>query len=332
MKRFALNERGSITILSAIVIVVLVGFAALAVDGGYLYYRHTRLQDITDAAALSAAAKIADTHNASQKKDNGFSEAKLILTKNRLSAVDEPLLLYTARITTEGNESGIMTVSYPDASGVGKVKVTMNVDANTYFAKVFGNTGASINVTATAQVGQSSIHSGQLAPFSFFWDTYTIGQPYNLSLSPNDGTGGGVSGNYGFLDYGDNFANNVMYGWGGTLRVGEEKYTYPGETVGPMEDGILYRIQFCTANHDPDCTEISYVEDCPRIVVIPIVSNFSVAKGRSQVTIVGFAKFFITGYDKDTKILSGYFLQALDVTEISGSPSQYMVNGIKLIE
>jgi len=53
------NERGAISVIVAIMLVVLLGSAAIAVDVGVLYSEHAQLQNGADAAAIGVAQKCA---------------------------------------------------------------------------------------------------------------------------------------------------------------------------------------------------------------------------------------------------------------------------------
>lgn len=353
IKNFKDNEHGSIAILSALVMVVIIGFTALAVDAGYLYYRHIRLQDVADSIAISAAERVASEtgNNENKKMTAGLEEALYFGDKLKIHPVNPVKITtlaytaYTADITTEGNEKGQMTISYPD--GLNKVRVELKVEANTYFARVFGNNAADMKLSATAKIGQATQHTGQLLPISFFWKSYTCGELYKLSLSPlNKETGGTLSGNSGYLDYegqgnGEQFRDHMENGYDGTLKKDQLVPTYTGLDVGPVEAGIEYRINLCNSTHShtvsgitvQGCVYESYVEDCPRIAVVPIIKDFwEDTNGKTWVTIGGFAKLFIVDYDKSNKELSGYFIGALDSSEINGEASKYMVNGVGLLE
>lgn len=54
------SERGQAIVLIVLAIVALFGFAALAIDGGYLYSERGRAQNAADSAALAAAAAAAN--------------------------------------------------------------------------------------------------------------------------------------------------------------------------------------------------------------------------------------------------------------------------------
>ena len=52
------DQQGVSVVIVALVLPVLIGFAALAIDIGYLYATKNELQNIADAAALAAANEI----------------------------------------------------------------------------------------------------------------------------------------------------------------------------------------------------------------------------------------------------------------------------------
>ncbi len=58
IRRLKNSQQGAALVLVALSIVALIGFIALAVSGGYLYFRHTRLQDISDATAIAAGIEL----------------------------------------------------------------------------------------------------------------------------------------------------------------------------------------------------------------------------------------------------------------------------------
>ena len=54
------EERGQVIVLVVVMLVVLLGFAALVIDVGYAYYAHRQLQASADAAALAGAQELPD--------------------------------------------------------------------------------------------------------------------------------------------------------------------------------------------------------------------------------------------------------------------------------
>jgi hypothetical protein len=58
MVNFVVRQRGAIAVMTALFVVVLIGFAALALDLGRLYVLRTEMQNAVDAAAMAAAAEL----------------------------------------------------------------------------------------------------------------------------------------------------------------------------------------------------------------------------------------------------------------------------------
>jgi len=63
MKRCA-DERGSVLILTALSMTVLLGFVALAIDAGNLYFTQSRLQTLADTAAMAGALEASSCSSA----------------------------------------------------------------------------------------------------------------------------------------------------------------------------------------------------------------------------------------------------------------------------
>ena len=58
------NQRGVSAVIIALLLVVLLGMAALAVDLGYLYVTRNELQNVADAAALAATRQLGEIYQA----------------------------------------------------------------------------------------------------------------------------------------------------------------------------------------------------------------------------------------------------------------------------
>jgi uncharacterized membrane protein len=73
------SERGSISILSSLMMVIVIGFSALAVDVSNFYYQRRTLRTATDLAAMAAAMNLSDATAAAQATLalNGFPASTL---------------------------------------------------------------------------------------------------------------------------------------------------------------------------------------------------------------------------------------------------------------
>jgi uncharacterized membrane protein len=60
MKCFRRLQSGQIFVLTSLALVAIIGFAALAVDVGFLYSNRRRMQTAADAAAVAGATALRD--------------------------------------------------------------------------------------------------------------------------------------------------------------------------------------------------------------------------------------------------------------------------------
>ena len=301
------GEKGSAMLMTAIAMVTVLGFAALAVDGSYMYFRHTQLQDVADAAALAAAqAGAAARDGGGDVRWAAFQAALDCAARNGLG-VSNPSD-YRCDVAL-GSERGTMSLSFSGSPEEFTVQIAL--DADLFFGRALSKDKALVGVTSTAEI----IHvngsgSGSLVPLAFFGPDYPLDVRLQLTLSP----GSGVCGNYGLLDYGPSsaFSEYLAHGYDGTVVVGQDVLTYPGVSTGQVRSAIASRIRGC----DDACyvassgsgIEVHVTEPCPRVVVVPVVGGFFEANGRSYVTVTGFIKFFIENYDDHTKVLTGWAL------------------------
>jgi uncharacterized membrane protein len=64
LQRFAADERGNFTIMSAVLMILVIGCAALGVDLGSIFADRRRAQGATDLAAIVAASNLTNATNA----------------------------------------------------------------------------------------------------------------------------------------------------------------------------------------------------------------------------------------------------------------------------
>lgn len=295
-------EQGSTLVLTGVAMAVLVGFAALAVDGGYMYFRHTELQDLADAVALAAAHEMAAVSGTTgQKQAAAFSAAVACAERNGFSVFGA--CGYSVDIAKRG-EPGHMSLAFP--AGASEARVSLQLDASTFLSKVLAVESAPLGVTATAEIIRHlGSDSTDLLPLAFFHGTYKTGTLVEMTLAPGDG----VKGNYGFLNYGCpcRFRDYLEGGYPGTVSMGDVVETYPGVSSGQVRQGLADRLAGCAHG----CTmtpEVSITEPCPRVAVVPMVSGFYEACGKSYVTVTGFVKIFIQNYNESTKVLTAWTL------------------------
>ncbi|MDT0167843.1 pilus assembly protein TadG-related protein [Pseudarthrobacter sp. BRE9] len=138
VKSMKVNERGAASVIVAIVLVVLLGFAALAVDVGAMYAEKAQLQNGADSAALAVANQCAkgscgnttDTGDlfANSNANDGSSGATVTFPNST-----------TVHVETKARAAGSTT----DGFGL-------------FFARVMGFNNTQIHATAEASWGSVS--------------------------------------------------------------------------------------------------------------------------------------------------------------------------------
>ncbi|MBL1258303.1 pilus assembly protein TadG-related protein [Methylocystis sp. Sn-Cys] len=101
-RRFCSDAKGSVAILSALAMLVVVGVAALAVDLGSFFYQKRRLQAATDLAAVAAAGNLAKAQDAAVATLalNGFA-ANALQTVETGAYVADPSVPADKRFTVQ---------------------------------------------------------------------------------------------------------------------------------------------------------------------------------------------------------------------------------------
>lgn len=307
LQKIRRDERGTVLVLAAVVMTVILGFAALTTDVGALTLEKNRLQNACDAAALAAARELPSTVAAGEK-------AAEYLEYNRVNP-EEAVISF-------------------DSAGT-RVTVEASRHVNFTFARVFGLSGSEVSSRASAVFGSVKSITG-VVPFGIPDQRLVYGQEYKLKAGSHDGYG---PGNYGALALGfrgaSSYRNNLKYGYSGTVSVGDWVLTEPGNMSGPTEEGVNYRLSLC--RHTPKCTINSYHPDCPMVMIVPIFEPTDLS-GRDEVKIVGFGAFLLKGVEGTghESVVSGYFLQMVPPEglryTLDPSGADYGLHAAKLVE
>ena len=132
------SERGAVAVIVALMMVVLIGFGALAVDVGMLYAQKAQLQSGADAAALAIAqdcAKRGTTLCQSAAPATAVQYAKL---NSNSGMADAPAPTFPSAGTV------VVTTAAKDANGPG---ITL------WLANIFGISRAAVGATSKAVWG-----------------------------------------------------------------------------------------------------------------------------------------------------------------------------------
>ena len=111
---FARAETGQSAVIVALLMTVICGFAALAIDLGYGYYQKNDLQTAADAAALAAASQLPKMTNSEAR-----STARKYAIKNLNSPSECTIEAYVTR-------------------SLGEVEVKISQPAKNFFSGVIG--------------------------------------------------------------------------------------------------------------------------------------------------------------------------------------------------
>ncbi|MDQ0031398.1 Tad domain-containing protein [Arthrobacter bambusae] len=178
------GERGAIAVLVALLLVVLLGFAALAVDVGLLYSERAQVQNGSDAAALAIAQKCA----ANTSDPNCSTTSPLASDVANKNAIDG--LNNVKSINLDLTNRKVTVTGGAQQSGGAPNAVSL------FFARVMGVNTSDVVTTSSVQWG--SAVAGR-TPFPLVYSICQV-QGYiggALQLLQDHGSGANPSCNYG---------------------------------------------------------------------------------------------------------------------------------------
>lgn len=135
--RFASDERGSVIVMAALSLTVMLGVAAIGLDLGLLYNAKRKDQGAVDLAALNGASDMKQAETAARKalSDNRYDQAK-----------DITVLVGTYARRNDGSPAGQFVVG---GTSPNAVRVSMNTAKPTIFARAVG-WASTLNVAVTS--------------------------------------------------------------------------------------------------------------------------------------------------------------------------------------
>ena len=165
------RERGQVLALCSVFLVVLLGFAAMAVYVGSWYVEKHKLQSAADAAALAGAGHLPAGFAVAQ------ATASAQFNKNK----------------TSGDAAAITNVTTNTANDT--VQVIATGTAPSFFAKVFGHDQTNLRVTAKAVIRTVTSFSstGNVMPFGVMKGSYTPGTSYTIYGDGSSSNNGALS-------------------------------------------------------------------------------------------------------------------------------------------
>ena len=252
-------------VILTILIPVLLGVVAMAVDISTFDWTWSRMQSAADAAVLAGASSLPT------------SPSRAIATA-------------TAYAITDGMVAAEVSTPVVAADNL-SISITLTRSVPYYFGRVLGLTASPVVVTATAALFTTGSVTGSMPIGLSFQTTYAYGQA--ITLQP----GGGTANSWGALALGctgaNCYSNNLANGYPGTLTVGDTVQNDPGNKTGPTGTGIAARI---TAGQtvDPGGTWSDHTMTDPRAVIVPVV-DWTGCSGSCNGPIMGFSSIWIVG-------------------------------------
>lgn len=311
IKQETRGQRGSVLVLVAAALFVLMGFVAIVADIGLLYLTRARLASAADAAALAGAQELpADPLQA--------------------AAVAEEY--------AENNGVRPEEVAVEVAPDSRSITVAAQRAVNFFFARVLGIFKGDVRAAATAAVYPLAGARG-IVPFSIEEQELVFGRQYVLKEGAGFGSAtlgddGRMYGWFGALDLdgggggASGYREAVINGCPSVVRVGDVVDVETGNMSGPTADGVLCRMAQCSDG----CTYESFRRDCPRLVIVPVVRYLGASGERKRVEVRGFAAFFLEGVEGrgcDNNVV-GRFVRTVYPGE-PGDAADYGVEAVKLV-
>lgn len=305
IKNIQSDEAGTAVVMVLVLMVVLLGFTALVTDAGVMYLNKAKMNNALDSAVLAGAQDLPDEPGQAAAAAQSYAVANGIKAEELTVTVDEQCRTITA---------------------VGHRHLGL------FFARALGFETAEINARSKAEVKAISAATG-VVPFGILEQEMHFGQMMILK----EGGGSGDTGWFNALSLGGNgastYLDNIKYGYQDEIRIHQTIPTESGNMSGPTRNGIEYRNSLC--HHTPRCNPSQFAEDCPRILIIPVIRVTDTLNGNpSEVEVLGFAAFLVEGYigsGKDNEVL-GTFVRYVIPGETGDGAGDYGYFGARLIE
>lgn len=307
LKKFWVEEKGSIMIILTIGLTAFLGFVALVTDVGLLYFNKSKLANAVDAAVLAGGQELPYYPTEATEKARYYSN---------LNGLDGSKL------------------SVEVFNGNKRIRAGYEKEVKLLFAKVLGVDTGRVGHTAVAEVAPIT-GVGGAAPLGIQKHEFEFGKQYTLKVGAGDTSllEGEISpGWFGALALGGPGANtyedNLTFGYSGNLKIGDVIDIQTGNISGPTKKAIDYRIG--EDKHIPFCTVENFERDCARLIKVPVIEPVA----DKEVRIIGFSMFLVddvTGEGNESYV-KGKFVKTIVSGEIDPTAEDFGLMGIRLIQ
>lgn len=327
-KDFKNNEQGSIVVIVALLMTVLIGMTAFALDIGIAYNNKSKLQAALDSSVLAAVRELPlkpqNKNKWSIEWNKVIDKAKEYAAYNGVENPDE-LVFYAI-----DKDKNIITINQDNYNTVEGLQVIGNDTVSYNFAGILDQFTGIISCASTAKLVDIDGMSG-LMPFSIDKDeidNIKSAPDTNIQIKYQQNKMFGESGWFGAVQLdgsgADPYREAIINGCTTEYYIGNKLYIEEGNMVGPTAVGIESRFtshETCTETNciNPDAVDGS----CARKVVIPIVktvykSGADSLSGNDKIDyleITGFASVFLVGFQELKYDELGNLIEVTDESE-----------------
>jgi Flp pilus assembly protein TadG len=323
----ARNESGQALVVLVVLLFLLLGVCAMAIDVGSWYQQRRHAQAVADAAALAGASLL----------DAGWGQAQAAAQAN-----------FTQNAAPGESVTINRATAFPGNALLGgdSVAVTVRGTARSMFASLVGIHSVAIQASAQATLESYTSQSGHIMPWAIMKNSFMVGQSYAIytdNSGSNNGTVNlpvagaqadaacGYASTSGVSDLKAVIDGDLSVG---TIHIGDCLTTKPGGSPTPAKQGLSAVTPWYAINSALQLDangQYTVLLNTPQLALMPIVTNAdgttTWTSGTGQVTVVGFAWFFITGYANAGKEVDGVFVKLSSVPAGGQSSGAYSITG-----
>ena len=314
------NQKGFAVVMVALIMPVVLGFAAIVVDVGNLYLNKTQLTSISDAAVFAAAQELPQNPTQAEAIARDYAQQN-------------------------GKVADVITVTIsPDHKTI-SVNAARNVSL--FFAQIFARDSSNVTSRSTAQISIAA-SVPWIVPF-VLPKTQAFDYTHQFTMRMYDAKKTYGTYEFDYMNIGiqntsfNDYITYLKYGYQKTFMVGNNvQYLGPSSGGKASVEAFYDRTQ-----RDPNTDYTKAKVGDPRVMLIPLVTKMlsrSTSVGTSM-QIIGFVGFFLEDVHKGviqpdgnygvTFYAKGRFLEDLNVgsgDSTSNPVYDFGVRTIKLTE
>jgi Flp pilus assembly protein TadG len=294
----AANERGAVSVIVAILLVTLLGFAAIAVDVGVIYSERAQLQNGADAAALALAQKCAKD---ASDTDCSTTSALAGSLANQ-NALDGMSKVHSIELDKTGRKVSVTTSA--------KEKGGADNSVSLFFADVLGIPNKEVGTRSSAT-----------------WGTPSKGPvilPLAIAHCKLNIPAGGASGAEQVLEQSVNGCGGIPGGFG-WMQTTSTKCSITA-TAGASSNSGIWFASDTGASVPSTCAAADFTQMNNQTVLLPLYDIATGTGSSGKYYIKGFAAFHVTGYHFASiswstgtpvanKAIRGYFVKFVSLAQ-----------------